>query len=551
MRVASFVLASVLVAGCSPQNAKITGGEYTAFLGVSNSISYQRQNLQYDKFDRQYYIDCRVFDAAGGPKENEADRLGEGTGEQGDVRLPICEGDQGGQAWPPTEETWMGDDGFLVLGSTLDPWRGEAIITSEGDVQISFHQPLPGSADDMRFSFTVDPNFAPKDCVPTADGTGVEAKPIDGDWVEGWSGNLGTDEGGGRLFYLNANAYQFAPKETYEHNLDPATKDLRRWNFPNEWMAGYTEAKFGDDRLFMRSTRYGDPASYLSYENSQNSLGGIDLTPDVYSGDLYYCQSWRPEYDICLEPARLQTYRSCRDAAELLVETADRLVAREQCAMSFADCLEEDEANFSGRRSNGFIGIGISFYGFGSALPASGALLSGYQQCAADYAFCAYSATDTATCEAEFVSCHDEAYATCRSETESLAYDASDAVASELKKAGVPGYDEADANGLLPIQPRVDTNDWRTPDGTAAGVADWMEVNFNWVKFDEGSELEPGGAATGSFQLVYDAADSASRLFIRGKFEVSHFRKDTWTTKYLPPVKFEEFGTTECGGEAE
>jgi hypothetical protein len=547
----SLVVLTAVIGGCAPQNATITAGEYTAFLAISNSITYQRGDLKLDQFDRQYYVDCReFFDAT--VKETEDFRLGEGTGEQGDVRLPICTGDPGvGGNWPPTQETWMDDDGFLVVGSELDPWRGEAVITSEGDVQISFHQPLPGARDDLRFAIAIDPDFQPRQCVQNESGDGVEYKEIDGDWVAGWSGDIKEGEGGGRLFYLNALAYQFAPRETIEHNLDPATADLRRWNIPDEWQGGYSEAKFSDDRLFMRSARYGDPASYLTYETASNSLGGLDLLPDVFTGDIYYCQSWREEYNRCLEPARLQTYSACIAAA------TDQL-GRDQCGISFSECLEDEEAGFSGDRlgedGDILIGIGIPFYGFGS-FTRSGLVVSGYELCTIEYAACANEATldgeSTAPCEAEFATCHEEAYQACKTSTDDVATSASRQIRNELARAGVPGAEEPEegetAGALQTLQPRYHKNEWRTPDGFAAGIDDWSELNFNWIRFDEGSELEVGGSASGTFQLVYDAIDSASRLFIRGSFEVKKFKKDTWTTKNLPPIKFEENGTTECG----
>ena len=61
------------------------------------------------------------------------------------------------------------------------------------------------------------------------------------------------------------------------------------------------------------------------------------------------------------------------------------------------------------------------------------------------------------------------------------------------------------------------------------------------------SSMMNSRAATGEFNLVFEATESSSTFLVRGRFEVPKFKKDTWTTKYLPPVKFEQNGTDECG----
>jgi hypothetical protein len=38
---------------------------------------------------------------------------------------------------------------------------------------------------------------------------------------------------------------------------------------------------------------------------------------------------------------------------------------------------------------------------------------------------------------------------------------------------------------------------------------------------------------------------------VRGSFKVDRFKRDRWTTDYLPAVKFEENGTTFCGTTVE
>ena len=79
------------------------------------------------------------------------------------------------------------------------------------------------------------------------------------------------------------------------------------------------------------------------------------------------------------------------------------------------------------------------------------------------------------------------------------------------------------------------------------GLDNWVGLNYAWVKFDAGSQLEVGGAASGEFMVFFDGTENASRLIVRGRFDVSKFKQDTWGTPYLPTIKFEESGTTPCG----
>ena len=546
MRVPAVLAASLLAAACAPQSATIVEGEYTAFLAASNSITFQRKIFTPEDFERGFYLDCRDFEDAKDDDENEQLRLGEGPGTAANQRIAICLGDgAAGSQWPPSQETWMADDGFMVIGEALDPWRGEAIITSEGDVQMTFHQRLPGG-EDFRFAFVIDPDFQPKECVEKEDGSGVEHRPIDGDWVENWSADLTEEEGGGRLFYLNASAYQFDPESVYLHNGEPATKDIRRWFLPNEWLGGHAEAKFGDDRAILRTTRYGEPAAYLGFENQESSVGSLDLVPDVYTGQVYYCQPYIEKYDTCLDPERIQTFDACMDAAEQL-DGRPRSTAISNCRLIFQGCIEDEVGQFSGNTIDQRPG----YFGFDG----------GFSSCASDFGICARNAMDdgesSAPCEEEFRTCVDTAHEDCLSDTQDRARAAAQAATNELRRAGIYGMtsgddaEEASADSLPKYGPRLHTNLWREADGLPAGIDGWMELNYNWVHFDEGSDLEAGGSASGEFMLTFDARDSASRFFVRARFEVDKFRKDRWTTAYLPPIKFEQNGTTECGDAPE
>ncbi len=425
MRIASLV-GALAIAGCAPQNAKLTGGEYAAFLSASNSVTVLKDNLNYDKFRDYYGIDCREFLSASSEREIERLRL--------DNRIPVCRGDEREDGsivdrddWPPQHEVWLGNDGFIVVGDELEPWRGEAIISSEGDFQIAFHQRLPGGQD-FRFVIAVDPDFQPKRCVETENG--VQLEDDDGDWVANWSNDLEATGESGRLFYLNANQYHFAYEELLREQETPGYSP-RPWFFPEEWRAGFAAAKFGDDRLRVRSGRMAPPANYISYENDADLLGG---SGGLGIDDLFHC-------------------------------------------------------------------------GFG--------VFTTQQQV-------------------------DNCLVSLGQEVNVIA----DEILAEYQNLGVPG---ASDDGNPSFRPRVHDNSWRTYDGNSAGADAWVELQYSWIRFDDDSLLEKGGSASGDFSVLFDAEDNQTRVLVKGSFEIPRIKKDTWTTDYLPVIRYEQTGETICG----
>lgn len=351
--------------GCTPESATVTGGQYTAFLAANTSQTLYQDRLDFSAAADTWSIDC------------------------GDFGLPdalaICDD----PLWGPEHETWLERDGYRVVQEDLDPWRGEAVVTSEGDLQIGFHQRLPGG-EDFRFAVVVNPTFQPTECVSLPDG-GVEAQPLDGDWIANWSeGQNGT------MFYLNAGAYQFNPSNTEQ-----------LWVLPEEWRAGYTTAKFAAEQFIGRRVRFGVPESYSSYELEEAAFPS--------ASDLFYTS----------------------DAGQLAAQTA---------------------------RVQGV----------------------------------------------------------------------ADEVEAELALVGV------DANL------GVHGNEWRVPDQRAEGLDGWGELHYNWIKFDNGSDLSVGGSATGEFFLTFDGQESQSRVFVSGQFEVKRFHRDHWVTDDVTAVKLAENGTTLC-----
>jgi hypothetical protein len=311
-------------AACAPQNAQLTEGEYIVFLAESTSRTILFDAVSFDELAsgdpsdegvETFQIDCRCelvsvlgddatcedADAFGGsctscaeffPEEGEELENPNDAGYLTDLcwapyhtiydeGIPI-DGNDDEQLvqWVPNPwddsgngaprfayELWLHRDKFRVVKQKLEPWRGEAIITTEGDFHVTFHHTVGGS--DFRFAFVIDPDFQPQECVGS--GESVAAEPVDGDWLGAWSEDI--EEGDGTLYYLNAGAYQFNPS-----NIEDA------WFLPNDWRAGYAEAKFGEEQLFIRGARYGNPFAYEEYE----ALG--DLFGQAYVGveDLFY-----------------------------------------------------------------------------------------------------------------------------------------------------------------------------------------------------------------------------------------------------------------------
>ncbi|MEO0605688.1 MAG: hypothetical protein AAF211_29920, partial [Myxococcota bacterium] len=247
--------------GCTPQNSTVTSGSFIAFLADSTSASLATGDVDPSDEDwaYSYNIDCREFDT---PAERQNFQLPNA--------ISIC----GENVWPPEHEQWADRGAYQVVGGDLDTYRGDAMVNSEGDVQFAFHHRLP-NGEDFRFVFAVDPEFQPTRCTSDGEG-GVVREPLDGDWIEEWSrevrryrnGNLPVGlehlEGltdGGRLFFLNANAYQLDPLFESTESTDD------RWFLPNQWLSGAAEARFSEEILDERSSRFGEPRLYETYEN--------------------------------------------------------------------------------------------------------------------------------------------------------------------------------------------------------------------------------------------------------------------------------------------
>lgn len=425
----------VLLAACKPNNAEIVDGSYAAFIADGTSLSLQKGEVDPAEYAKTWNVDCREFED---PADEASLRL--------DDPLKIC----GPNTWPPAYEEWALQAGFRAVTEPLDPWRGEAIMTAEGDLQLSFHHRLPGPRGaDMRFAFTVDPDFSPVSCLANADGD-VERKPLDGDWIKEWSTELEwlskQDEEylkpyshlepyleNGRLYFLNALSYQYNP-------ADPTGAD---WDLPEIWAAGASQGKFSEENLFHRTARYAEPKVYNASESAQadETTYYLDINPD----DLWFC-------DLATD-----------------VEPEEQAAAQ----AVYDQCMLDEQTNVRTIMS------------------------------------------------------------TVRTELELL---------TTLEKGGEPEFTWA---------PIGHTNMWRPTDGLPPGLDGWSELHFNYVVFSGDSDLTVGGKAEGAFSLTYDADESATRVFMKGRFIVDRIKEDRWTTSDLRKDKLIENDVELCSAASE
>jgi len=121
---------------------------------------------------------------------------------------------------------FLDEDGYYAMKGGIEPWRTEAILTGEGELQLAFHQEIQG--EDWHLIWTIDPDFKPEACVSTEDGE-AEVVPVHGSsWLEEWS----IEEDGYTIYYVNAGAF---------HTPD---RGETLWYYPSDWTSGFSYAKF-------------------------------------------------------------------------------------------------------------------------------------------------------------------------------------------------------------------------------------------------------------------------------------------------------------------
>ncbi|MCP4806822.1 MAG: hypothetical protein GY913_02305 [Proteobacteria bacterium] len=93
---------------------------------------------------------------------------------------------------------------------------------------------------------------------------------------------------------------------------------------------------------------------------------------------------------------------------------------------------------------------------------------------------------------------------------------------------------------------KVEGNEWRVVDQVEAGLDNWAEVHHNFVRINDGSNLEVGGKATGDFQLFMSGYEAGSYMIVRGTFEVPEIQEEKWGYDSLEDDLREQNNTPVC-----
>ena len=245
---------ALLFIACNPQHATIEDGHWYSWLAKSSSKvfidesmpSLEIENLEENGVPAGYdlkLIDCKR-------SENDPNYLaavegidhisGDDCGTTDDATGPNA----GSTINSITFEShkFIQNDGFFAMHGRIAPWRTEALINGEGDLQLTVHTMLPDN-EDFRFNFVIAADFQPVQCT-TNDYNEPQVEFVDGsDWVTQWS----ADEEGHKIYYLNAGAYQVNPSDSQDY-----------WFLTTDWLSGYGAAKFSAEDFNSVPAHYGN-----------------------------------------------------------------------------------------------------------------------------------------------------------------------------------------------------------------------------------------------------------------------------------------------------
>ena len=236
------MLSLIFLVACSPNHATITDGQWFAWLATNSSKVFIDESLPFlDSLDEtDGYPDSltvSLYDCSGRVQGDDGytrpqDGVSHTTGEDcSDIDSISFE-----------NHKFIQNDGFYLLQDKIEPWRTEALINGEGDLQLTVHHALPDN-EDFRFSFTIAADFQPTTCTTDNDGL-PQVEFVDGsDWLTRWSEN----EEGYTIYYLNAGAYQINPSDTEDY-----------WFLTTDWNSGFGNAKFSAEEFNSVPTAYGN-----------------------------------------------------------------------------------------------------------------------------------------------------------------------------------------------------------------------------------------------------------------------------------------------------
>ena len=228
--------------GCNPNHATLTNAHWFSWLATNSSKIFIDESLPFlnDLGDTNGYsesLSVTLYECSGRVEGDEGYTAPQdgATHITGDACSDI-------DAITFENHKFLQRDGFYLLREELTPWRTEALINGEGDLQLTVHHALP-NGEDFRFSFTVAADFRPTVCTTNDQGL-PQVEYVDGsDWVTRWS----EDEESHTIIYLNAGAYQVNPSDTQDF-----------WFMTTDWVSGYGHAKFSAEEFNSVPVAYGN-----------------------------------------------------------------------------------------------------------------------------------------------------------------------------------------------------------------------------------------------------------------------------------------------------
>ena len=296
--------------GCAPDDATV-GGDWFAWLASQSSATVAEANLSFDNatvfecsgrgwdpetcdYEGGYigpegpgYSDSDRFIGGDCPRTNAAGNFNRSDGPCNGDYTSGCDAEDVAGFESECEElrslefnTWIVDDGYYGLTGEITPWRTEALLNAEGDLQLTVHVELPADksnddaeAQDFRFNFSIDPDFEPLDCLEDENGDASVEWRDGSNWVDEWS----EDEDGHRIFYLNSGAYQVNPNDSGN-----------TWYLSNDMLSGFGIAKFAAEEASSRPTDYG----HYELDGTGPSFLAIDSheNPDLSTYDQKYAE---------------------------------------------------------------------------------------------------------------------------------------------------------------------------------------------------------------------------------------------------------------------
>ena len=266
------MIAFLIMTGCSPQDATISDAHWFTWLAANSSKVFIDESLPFleglddDDSTKPENMGISMYECSDrDQRENgyvdEQEGFAHTTGDDcADLEGITFE-----------NHKFIQNDGYYLLDQPVEPWRTEALLNGEGDLQLTVHHMLP-DGEDFRFAFAIDPYFQPTLCTTDQDGN-PKVQFLDGsDWVTRWS----EDEGDYNIYYLNAGAYQLNPSDTDDY-----------WFLTTDMSSGFGHAKFSAEEF------NSIPPSYGNYDEDG---GGDDFMFVSDRNDVDY-----PGYDSAVE----------------------------------------------------------------------------------------------------------------------------------------------------------------------------------------------------------------------------------------------------------